>query len=153
MGALFPEEGFHPVKLIPVALGLFYRTPAEGILEVWTQVRTDDGIYHGLLEFPGGGIEPGETPLSAVVREIEEEVGFSVIPEKAIFMGIYRRELPGKTILLYLHLFPDHEGLEGKGHWLRIEKENLSSVHSGKIPPPNHRMIDDLYRYLYDGAL
>lgn len=141
------------MKLIPVALVLFYRLPAPGVLEVWTQTRTDDGVFHGLQEFPGGGIEPGETPLIAAVREVEEEVGIKIRPEDGRFVGIYRRELPGKAILLYLHLFPEYSELGDKGQWLMITREKLSSVYEGKIPGPNHQMIDDLYRYLYDVAL
>ena len=30
-----------------------------------------------LLEVPAGGIEPGESPLAAAVRELQEEVGFT----------------------------------------------------------------------------
>ncbi|MES2528623.1 MAG: NUDIX domain-containing protein [Bdellovibrionota bacterium] len=138
------------MKLIPVSLALFYRQPAHEILEVWVQTRTDDGIYHGLLEFPGGGIEQGETPLVAAVREVMEEVGINIKAEDSQFMGIYRRTLPEKAILLYLHLFPEYPGLEGKGQWLKITREKLSSPYEGKIPGPNHLMIDDLYRYLYD---
>ena len=141
------------MKLIPVSLALFYRELKDETLEVWVQTRTDDGIYHGLLEFPGGGIEAGETPLSACVREVKEEVGIDIRPEDGRFMGIYRRVLPGKAILLYLHLFPAYPGLEGKGEWLTIQRENLSSLYEGKIPGPNHQMIDDLYRYLYDVRL
>lgn len=138
------------MKLIPVALALFHREISPGVMEVWVQTRTDTGVYQGLLEFPGGGIEVGETPLIAAVREVEEEVGIIIPADQGKFMGLYTNELSGRTILLYLMLFPDQESLQGKGEWLRIEKEKLSSPYFGKIPPPNHQMIDDLYRCLYD---
>lgn len=119
-------------------------------MEVWTQVRTDDGVFHGLLEFPGGGIEPGESPMDAAVREVAEEVGLEILHSTGVFFGTFTRELPEKTILLYVHLFPAHPGLDQKGVWLPIESGTLSVPHEGKIPGPNHRIIDDLYRYLYD---
>lgn len=137
------------MRLIPVALALFYRTPYPETLEVWTQKREDDGIYHGLQEFPGGGIEMNESPLEAAVREVEEEVGIKVDPLEGKFMGIYSNSFPGKTILLNVILFPDQPSLVGKGEWLKIDKINLSALYKGQIPGPNHQMIDDLYRSLY----
>jgi mutator protein MutT len=136
------------LRLIPVALALFYRKKKDS-LEVWTQVREDDGIYHGLLEFPGGGIEPGENPLEAAVREVEEEVGIKVNQVEGKLMGIYSNPLPERTILLNVYLFPDQSTLIGKGKWLEITAETLSSPYIGQIPGPNHQIIDDLYRSLY----
>jgi len=40
--------------------------------------RGDHGIIPGLWEFPGGKIERGESPSSALVREINEELAVSI---------------------------------------------------------------------------
>lgn len=136
------------MKLIPVALAVFFRQ-VEDILEVWTQTREDDGIYHGLQEFPGGGIENHETPLEAAIREVKEEVGIEINFSDGKLMGIYSNQLVDKTILLNVFLFPDTPALLNKGRWLTINQVGLSSPYLGLIPKPNHQMIDDLYRALY----
>jgi 8-oxo-dGTP diphosphatase len=43
------------------------------------------GPYGGFWEFPGGKVEPGESDLSALVREIGEELGVAIVPQA--FLG------------------------------------------------------------------
>ena len=43
------------------------------------------GPYDGCWEFPGGKVEPGESDLAGLVREIREELGVDVVPQA--FLG------------------------------------------------------------------
>ncbi|GAA1437390.1 NUDIX domain-containing protein [Nocardiopsis tropica] len=42
--------------------------------------RADPPALRGRWEFPGGKVDPGETPADAVVRECREELGVTVRP-------------------------------------------------------------------------
>lgn len=45
---------------------------------VLMQKRPANKAHGGLWEFPGGKVEPGEAPESALVREIDEELGIAL---------------------------------------------------------------------------
>ena len=61
-------------KIVEVAAAVLQRPDGTFLLAQ----RPPDKIWAGYWEFPGGKIEPGETPHHALVRELREELGIEV---------------------------------------------------------------------------
>ena len=63
---------------IPTAVQVVAIALIDGHGRVLLQKRRAGGRHGGLWEFPGGKVERGETPESALVREIAEELAIVV---------------------------------------------------------------------------
>jgi 8-oxo-dGTP diphosphatase len=61
------------------------------------------GPYDGCWEFPGGKVEPGEDDLTALAREIGEELGVRIVPQafvgEVVLDGVVAGGLPGASTL------------------------------------------------------
>ena len=60
---------------------VYTRPSARAIIVKDGKVLLNYIAKHECYEFPGGGIEAGETPEQAMIREVAEETGHVVIPE------------------------------------------------------------------------
>ena len=69
--------------------------------QVLMQQRRLGGAHGGLWEFPGGKVEPDETPADALIREIAEELGIAL--DSAALTPLTFATDPGQphVILLY----------------------------------------------------
>ena len=63
----------HSLPMLVVAAALI---AADG--RILVQQRPLNKHHGGLWEFPGGKVEPGETPEAALARELAEELGIGV---------------------------------------------------------------------------
>jgi len=62
------------IRILEVSAAVLQRKDGTFLLAQ----RPPDKIWAGYWEFPGGKIEPGETPYHALVRELHEELGITV---------------------------------------------------------------------------
>ena len=61
------------VEEIEVVLGIIFNDNM-----IYVQKRPPQGLFAGLWEFPGGKVEPGESPEEALHRELKEELGVKI---------------------------------------------------------------------------
>jgi 8-oxo-dGTP pyrophosphatase MutT (NUDIX family) len=50
--------------------------------------RFNTGWSDGYYSLPAGHIEANESPLRAVIREVKEEIGLDLSPEKVLFKHV-----------------------------------------------------------------
>ncbi|MDP1652204.1 MAG: Nudix family hydrolase [Rhodocyclaceae bacterium] len=67
------------MKIVEVAAAVILREDANGQTEYLLGQRGPGTFYPGYWEFPGGKVEPGETPRDALIRELHEELEIEVL--------------------------------------------------------------------------
>ena len=69
----------------------FVRNSARSIIISDGKIAMIHSLKYNYYKFPGGGIEPGETAVDALIRETLEESGLKVVPESVKEYGYVHR--------------------------------------------------------------
>jgi 8-oxo-dGTP diphosphatase len=104
--------------------------------------RPDDRHMGGLWEFPGGKVDPGESPTQALARELVEELDLAVEVGTPITFAVH--EEPGLRILLLFYAATILSGTPRS-----LDGQELSWVEVGELasyptPPADAQLVERL---------
>jgi len=143
-----PVDGSRPAEKGRRSLLVVAAALVDGGGQVLVQQRPEGGPMAGLWEFPGGKVEPGESPQTALARELEEELGVVVAPEAFVPLTFASEPLGERDLLLLLFLCRAWEGTPVLRQAAAMRWVRPAELHALPMPPADEPMIDRLDREL-----
>lgn len=131
----------NPKTLFVVAAALAKESGA-----ILLQKRPEHASMGGLWEFPGGKVEPGETPEAALTRELFEELGISVNPQDLIPETFASEPLDDRHLLLLLYRCVKWEGAPTPHFASEIAWVRPNDMAALPMPPADYPLVERLNR-------
>jgi 8-oxo-dGTP diphosphatase len=101
--------------------------------------RADKRAYPDVWELPGGVIEPGESELEALVRELREELGVQISPDSVTHLVRVAAGPAGERALISAWLVRDWIG--APANVAPEEHDDIGWFDLEQLPPPAHVVI------------
>ncbi len=132
----------NPTMLFVVAAAL---TNQDG--EILLQKRPEGRQMAGLWEFPGGKVDAGESPESALVRELKEELGIDVDRKNLVPLTFASEPLEERNLLLLLYLCHHWRGEPAALDAAEIRWLRPYEMHDLQMPPADVPLVSALENF------
>lgn len=123
-----------PLLVVAVAL-----VDADG--RVLLQQRPPGKAMAGLWEFPGGKVEPDETPEAALIRELEEELGIETHASCLAPASFASEALGERHLLLLLYVCRKWQGVPEARHATELKWVRPVQMYGLEMPPADLPLI------------
>ncbi len=131
----------NPVKPPKSGLVVVAATLVDRDGRLLVQQRPEGLSMAGLWEFPGGKIEPGETPEQALIRELAEELGIDV-EQACLAPACFASDMLGdRHLLLLLYVCRKWRGTPVARHASALRWVRPVELHALAMPPADKPLI------------
>lgn len=107
----------------------------------------------GLWEFPGGKVEPGESPEAALARELNEELDIMVEPDSLDPFAFASHTYPEFHLLMPLYIVRDWRGAPKAMEAQALAWAHAQDLSAYPTPPADGPLIARLQQAEAAGAL
>lgn len=108
---------------------------------VLVQRRPAGKAMAGMWEFPGGKLEPGETPEAALIRELDEELGI-MVEASCLAPAVFASEPAGERhLLMLLFVLRKWRGVPEPRAASALAWRRPIELHGLEMPPADRPLI------------
>lgn len=131
------------INITHVAVGVLYNNQNQILIAK----RPLHKPFGGLWEFPGGKIEPNESPIAALHRELSEELQIDIVINKVSLEPFYQITYayqPTQHVSLHVYKITEFSGepIGAEGQQIKwVEAKNLIDH---EFPVANKKIIEQL---------
>ena len=115
---------------------------------IFLQKRPEGKALAGLWEYPGGKLEPDETPEDALKRELAEEIGVVTDPADMVPTTFASQPVAGKHMILLLYALTRWTGEPAAQEGQETGWFTLEQMADLPMPPADLPFISSLTEYL-----
>lgn len=106
--------------------------------------RPEGKALAGLWEFPGGKLEPGETPEDCLIRELQEELGVITKPACLAPLTFASFKYPDFHLFMPLYICRRYEGIARGVEGQEIKWVPPKKLREYPMPPADEPLIPAL---------